>query len=82
MTHLYNVGSLETNFALNADRISIIIFPGGKKKQKSKGKTVNLNEFLAGDTPGTTYVPKARTWADEMDNETSNGKFSKYDLFY
>jgi hypothetical protein len=47
----------------------------GKKAKKSKGKTVNLNDFLAtdnGPTPGQAVVMAPRkisSWADEVDDD-------------
>ena len=46
-----------------------------------KGKTLNLNEFLAedGGTGGdTTVTVKATSWADEMENEGSGAYDRKY----
>lgn len=48
----------------------------GKKAKKSKGKTVNLNDFLATDAapgvPGQAVVMAPRkisSWADEVDDD-------------
>lgn len=48
---------------------------GGKKKTKSKGKTLNLNEFLANDG-GVVPAPVVthRSWAAEMDNADGEGE--------
>ena len=54
-------------------------FTASKKKQKMKGKTLNLNEFLSNDGqssgPGTSYVlaNKPVSWADEMENAELDG---------
>ena len=50
-----------------------------KKKQKMKGKTLNLNEFLADDSgtsgPGSSYVLAAKplSWGEQMDNQEIEG---------
>ena len=52
-----------------------------KKKQKMKGKTLNLNEFLADETgtsgPGSSYVLAAKplSWGEQMDNQDVEGTF-------
>ena len=51
--------------------------PASGKKKKQKGKTLNLNEFLADEASGaaTTVTVKPVSWADEMENNEFDGKF-------
>ena len=53
----------------------IALVASGKKK-KQKGKTLNLNEFLADDSVGiaTTVTLKPVSWADEMENNDFEGE--------
>ena len=50
-----------------------------RKDKKAKGKTLNLNEFLADDKgaggPGSSYVlaSKQVNWGDEMDEQDAEG---------
>jgi len=55
----------------------------GKKGKKTKGKTLNLNDFLAsssqqGDDGTTTMVtiPKS-SWADEMDDYEDSSRYGR-----
>ena len=50
-----------------------------KKKQKMKGKTLNLNEFLADESgtsgPGSSYVLAAKpmSWGEQMESQEMEG---------
>ncbi len=46
------------------------------KKKKVKGKTLNLNEFLADDVSGAaTTVTVTKSWADEMESNEFDGRW-------
>ena len=50
--------------------------PASGKKKKTKGKTLNLNEFLADENSAvaTTVTVKPVSWADEMENNEFDGE--------
>lgn len=58
----------------------VIFYAGGKKKNKTKGKTLALTEFLANDD-GTVPAPVVnRSWAAEVENADQDGKVSIFFL--
>jgi len=52
-------------------------FAGGKKKKKSKGKTIALGEFLTDPSTGSNYIkdpPKpSGSWADATEELDPSG---------
>ena len=70
-------------FCVHIDYITIV--SAGKKKQKMKGKTLALTEFLTDEKgsagPGPSYVlsNKPLDWASEMENlAVSDGMYGLF----
>ncbi len=55
--------------------ITTLHYVGKKKKNKQKGKTVSLNEFLSADGSTPPMPMRTTSWADESNELEDKGKY-------